>query len=382
MQPRRWLIVVESIALKLVFGILPLNFDCRSKRFRKRLANVMFCVVFLVLFAVLGPFVCVALYTNNLSAENSITKLLGAVQFTFIYLVILVVQVMFIVKKETLYGLLNEMFELKHDLETAQSRTLSGFSMYSLMFLKILLLDFTVSLSSLVSFEEDIPKLALSSVLFYAMMHFVSIIENLILLGLAICGTMQVMINTIVKQLARRPIWSKQASAPSLVQMYMAHCRNEEIVKKFMDTLNFPTLMLTGWYFFMIIFAVYYMYVYAFEASERGMKWDEVKACMVPFIYLLYQCVQLYLLMLVPSVYTDRAKKMMRLLNLVCANQPHHHARQDRLIELLMVDCLQRNYSISNYGMYAINRALLFGMIATITSYLIILIQFHIQEYK
>uniref|UniRef100_A0A182WQQ1 Gustatory receptor n=1 Tax=Anopheles minimus TaxID=112268 RepID=A0A182WQQ1_9DIPT len=392
MQAPRWLIVVESIALKFVFAFLPLTFDRNTKRFQKRTKDLIISVVFLLLFAVLGPIVCVVLFTMNFNADNQITNVLSAFQFAFIYLFILIVQIMFLWKKETLYKLLNEMFDLGHVLETVLSRSMTEFSVYRWIFFKILILDIVTQLFSLYTFEGDTfargnDMLTVSSLFLYGLMYYITIVENFILLGLVICGVMQVMINAVVKQLARCQIRSKQQSmvvTPSqgLVQMYMLHCRNVDIVQKFMDTLNFPTLMLTGWYFFMIIYSVYYMYVVAFMACQRGIKLDEIKAYMNPLVFFLYQCIQLYLIVLVPSVYTDQAKKMMRLLNLVGANQDQHRLDQERLIELLMVDCMQRNYSISNYGMYAMNRALLFGMIATMTSYLIILIQFHIQEYE
>uniref|UniRef100_A0A182S4X4 Gustatory receptor n=1 Tax=Anopheles funestus TaxID=62324 RepID=A0A182S4X4_ANOFN len=386
MRAGRWLIVVESIALKFVFGMLPLAFDRTSKRFKKRLKKLIICIVLLLLFAILGPIVCVVLYILNFNENNDITNVLSAFQFAFIYLFILVVQIMFVAKKETLYRLLNEMFDLRCVLENVLSRTMAEFSMYSAIFVKIIVFDISISLLSLYTFEANTfersnSALTVTSLLFYGMMYFITVIENLILLGLLICGVMQVMINIIAKQLSRNQTWSKQQE-PTIVQMYMLHCRNVEIVKTFMDTFNFPTLMLTGWYFFMIVYSVYYMYVFVFEAAARGMTFEEAKGCLNPVIFLMYQCIQLYLLVLVPSVYTDQAKKMMRLLNVISTSQHHHRPGQDRLIELLMVDCLQRNYSISNYGMYAMNRALLFGMIATMTSYLIILIQFHIQEDK
>ncbi|XP_050072072.1 putative gustatory receptor 28b [Anopheles maculipalpis] len=392
MQAHRWLVVVEGFALKFVFGILPLNFDRHSRRLKIRMMDQIICTVCLVMFAVLAPIVCTILYTMNFEVDNQITNVLSAFQFAFIYLFILVVQLMFVTKKETLYKMLNEMFDLKHTLELVLSRPMLEYRLYSVIFVKIIFLDIIMQLLSLYTFEENTFErasvvLTVSSMVFYGMMYYITIIENFILLGLLICGVMQVMVNMIVKQMARRPVLPKQRDStivtpPDLVQMYMLHCRNVEIANKFINTLNFPTLMLTGWYFFMIVYSVYYMYVFVFEASQRGMRMDEVKACTNSTIFFLYQCIQLYLIVLVPSVYTDQAEKMMRILNVVSANQHQHRLAQDRLFEVLMVDCMQRNYSISNYGMYAMNRALLFGMIATMTSYLIILIQFHIQKYQ
>uniref|UniRef100_A0A182MVW3 Gustatory receptor n=1 Tax=Anopheles culicifacies TaxID=139723 RepID=A0A182MVW3_9DIPT len=362
MQSPRWLIVAESITLKFVFGILPLTFDRNSKRFQKRPKDVIVCVVWLVLFAVIGPIVCVVLFTMNFSVNDHITNVLSAFQFAFMYLFILIVQIMFLTKKETLHNLLNEMFELGRVLEKVLNRSITEFGVYRLIYFKIVIVDILTHLLSLYTFEGGTLGranyvLTVSSLLFYGMMYYVTIVENFILIGLLICGVMQVMINMIVKQLPHRyqarsnHETTNVTVAPGLVQMYMLHCRNVDIVKKLMDTLNFPTLMITGWYFFMIIYSMYYMYVGAFVASQQGIKLDEVKAYMNPLIFFLYQCVQLYLIVLVPSVYTDQAKKMMRILNLIGAHQDQHHRLdQDRLIELLMVDCMQRNYSISNYG--------------------------------
>ncbi|XP_040156233.1 gustatory and pheromone receptor 32a-like [Anopheles arabiensis] len=388
MQVRRWLIVLQSVVLKFLFAILPLSFDRHRERFRNRTKDVILSTVLLVLYAIVGPIVCVELYVMNISGENQITNALSAFQFAFVYFFILIVQIIFIRKKACLHVLLNEMFQLKHVLERMVARSMLEFRLYTLFLVKVTAVDILMQLLALYTFEDStytgrVDSVGLASWLtFYAMMYFIAVIENFILVGVLIGAVMQGMVNIGLKQLARSRQGSAAGRQPSVLQLYMLHCKNEDMVKQFMETLNFPTLMLTGWYFFMIVYSVYYMYVYALEASFRGVRADEFKAYINPLVFFLYQCVQLYLLVLIPSVYTDHAKKMMRLLNYVSVNQYHHRPGQERLIEVLMVDCMQRNNAISNYGMYAMNRALLFGMIATMTSYLIILIQFHIQAYE
>uniref|UniRef100_A0A9I3MH95 Gustatory receptor n=1 Tax=Anopheles merus TaxID=30066 RepID=A0A9I3MH95_ANOME len=388
MQVPRWLIVLQSVVLKFLFAILPLSFDRHRERFRNRTKDVILSIVLLVLYAIVGPIVCAELYVMNFSVENQITNALSAFQFAFVYFFILIVQIIFIRKKACLHVLLNEMFQVKHVLERMVARSMLEFRLYTLFLVKITAVDILMQLVALYTFEDSTYKGWENSVwfaswlTFYAMMYFIVVIENFILAGVLIGAVMQAMVNIGMKRLARSRQGSTADRRPSVLQLYMLHCKNEDLVKQFMETLNFPTLMLTGWYFFMIVYSVYYMYVYAFEASLRGVRADEFKAYINPLVFFLYQCLQLYLLVLIPSVYTDHAKKMMRLLNYVSVNQHHHRPGQERLIEVLMVDCMQRNNAISNYGMYAMNRALLFGMIATMTSYLIILIQFHIQEYE
>ncbi|XP_061503608.1 gustatory and pheromone receptor 32a [Anopheles gambiae] len=388
MQVPRWLIVLQSVVLKFLFAILPLSFDRHRERFRNRTKDVILSTVLLVLYAIVGPIVCVELYVMNISGENQITNALSAFQFAFVYFFILIVQIIFIRKKACLRVLLNEMFQLKHVLERMVARSMLEFRLYRLFLVKVTAVDILMQLLALYTFEDStytgqVDSVGLASWLtFYAMMYFIAVIENFILAGVLIGAVMQAMVNIGLKRLARSRQGSAAGRQPSVLQLYMLHCKNEDMVKQFMETLNFPTLMLTGWYFFMIVYSVYYMYVYALESSFRGVRADDFKAYINPLIFFLYQCVQLYLLVLIPSVYTDHAKKMMRLLNYVSVNQYHHRPGQERLIEVLMVDCMQRNNAINNYGMYAMNRALLFGMIATMTSYLIILIQFHIQAYE
>ncbi|XP_053670825.1 gustatory and pheromone receptor 32a-like [Anopheles nili] len=199
------------------------------------------------------------------------------------------------------------------------------------------------------------------------------------------------MINKIVKRLLRcqtsrnnlRRAAQRRAenAASTMLQMYMLHCKNILIEKKFMNALNFSVMMLTGWYFFMIVYSIYYTYITALETFQRSLGSNDIKEYLNPMMFVVYQCIQLYLLVLVPTVCTERAKRMIGLLNVISVS--HHHCPvPERLLETLMVDCMQQNYSISNYGMYVLNRSLLFGMIATMTSYLIILIQFHIQKYE
>uniref|UniRef100_A0A6E8VEH0 Gustatory receptor n=1 Tax=Anopheles coluzzii TaxID=1518534 RepID=A0A6E8VEH0_ANOCL len=390
MQVPRWLIVLQSVVLKFLFAILPLSFDRHRERFRNRTKDVILSTVLLVLYAIVGPIVCVELYVMNISGENQITNALSAFQFAFVYFFILIVQIIFIRKKACLHVLLNEMFQLKHVLERMVARSMLEFRLYRLFLVKVTAVDILMQLLALYTFEDStytgrVDSVGLASWLtFYAMMYFIAVIENFILVGVLIGAVMQAMVNIGLKRLARSRQGSATGRQPSVLQLYMLHCKNEDMVKQFMETLNFPTLMLTGWYFFMIVYSV------RPPASPVGNGVaDEFKAYINPLVFFLYQCVQLYLLVLIPSVYTDHAKKMMRLLNYVSVNQHHHRPGQERLvgreggvIEVLMVDCMQRNNAINNYGMYAMNRALLFGMIATMTSYLIILIQFHIQAYE
>uniref|UniRef100_A0A182JXJ1 Gustatory receptor n=1 Tax=Anopheles christyi TaxID=43041 RepID=A0A182JXJ1_9DIPT len=218
------------------------------------------------------------------------------------------------------------------------------FSVSTSRYLDAMLVDIMMQVLSLYTFEEhgyvrtDSVHFV-SSLMFYAMMYFVAVIENFILFGVLVCGVMQEMINIIMKRLARswqgRPKQGSSIGGPSVLNMYLLHCQNEDMVKKLMETLNFPTLMLTGWYFFMIVYSVYYMYVFAFEASQRGIKLDQFKTYFNPLIFFLYQCLQLYLLVLIPSTYTDHAKKMMRLLNYVTANQYQYRPAEERLHERL-----------------------------------------------
>uniref|UniRef100_A0A182NZ28 Gustatory receptor n=1 Tax=Anopheles dirus TaxID=7168 RepID=A0A182NZ28_9DIPT len=389
MHTRGWLLVVESIALKFFFGILPLHYNRNSARFSKGVKDLAIVVVFVILFAVVAPIICALVFCTN-TDYNQINSFLMTIQLIFVYMFIILVQCLFIMKKETLHELLNDMFALKDLLEDTLDCSMTEFKLYWLFYLKIVVVDFIVQLFALLTFEDIMDYETTSiefvtSLLFYAMMYFVTMIENLILVGLLICAVMQKMINRIVKRLAKcqvrndKPVSFKRS--PTVLQTYMIHCKNNEIVRKFMDAMNFPVLLLSGWYFFMIIYSVYFMYVSALRTFQGGLVGEEYKEFLNPCIFFTYQCLQLYLLVLIPSLYTEHAIKMMSLLNYVCVNQRHGPA-QDRLLEVLMLECMQRNYSISNYGMYAMNRALLFGMIATMTSYLIILIQFHMQEYE
>ncbi|XP_058117717.1 gustatory and pheromone receptor 39a-like [Anopheles ziemanni] len=147
---------------------------------------------------------------------------------------------------------------------------------------------------------------------------------------------------------------------------------------EFTMLMNLPVLMLNSWYFFMIIYSVFYMYVSVLTGIKQGIGIEDIRAYTNPIIFLLYQCAQLYSMVLIPSIVTGRGKKMLRILNSIKRQRFQRHV--DCLLEVCMIDSLGRNYDITNYGMYAINRSLLFGMIATMTSYVIILVQFHMQD--
>ncbi|XP_052868254.1 uncharacterized protein LOC128274186 [Anopheles cruzii] len=142
--------------------------------------------------------------------------------------------------------------------------------------------------------------------------------------------------------------------------------------------MDFIVLLLNGWYFFMIVYSVYYIYVFSLNRLREGLDAEDIKAFVNPFTFLFYQCTQLYFMVLIPTMCTEQARKVVPLLNSVSVQYAEHQT--DSLIEILTIDCLERDVDITNYGLYSINRGLLFGMIATMSSYMIILVQFHIER--
>uniref|UniRef100_A0A182Q6H0 Gustatory receptor n=1 Tax=Anopheles farauti TaxID=69004 RepID=A0A182Q6H0_9DIPT len=79
-----------------------------------------------------------------------------------------------------------------------------------------------------------------------------------------------------------------------------------------------------------MLFSVYYIYVAALHAFEDGLTGKDYKQLLNPFIFFVYQCLQLYLLVLIPSLYTEQAIKMISLLNCVSGDTMNRPAL-DRL---------------------------------------------------
>nr|XP_049461634.1 putative gustatory receptor 28b [Anopheles coluzzii] len=99
---------------------------------------------------------------------------------------------------------------------------------------------------------------------------------------------------------------------------------------------------------------------------------------MSSILFAVFEAVQFYYIVSASSEITEEAEKTGVLLNEFLPTDPN--PRVERCIESFAIELLHEDFKINNCGMYDVDYTLMFSMIATITSYLIMLVQFQLAE--
>ncbi|XP_050086764.1 uncharacterized protein LOC126571909 [Anopheles aquasalis] len=215
---------------------------------------------------------------------------------------------------------------------------------------------------------------------YFSLMYIITLISDVFVIGLLMCYSVVGAINRILKFLTNYgpkdgPVVNVNAA---LLHLYMLHCQAARIAKQFSVIMDLIVLQLCAWYFFMVVYTIYYVYVVLLDKLNNGFIFYDAREYLNPLVYMSIQCSQLYFLIIIPTICSERVKKVLPLLKRITKHHSEHHV--DRLIEILTIDHLERDFVITNNDLYSINRGLLYGMITTIGSYVILLVQFHVQR--
>ncbi|XP_049284643.1 putative gustatory receptor 28b [Anopheles funestus] len=143
-------------------------------------------------------------------------------------------------------------------------------------------------------------------------------------------------------------------------------------------------LALAMLYQFLIIiseFATTQQIFYAYTSIVQDIKNDvdvPLGTYMSSILFAAFEAIQFYYIISASSEITEQAEKTGILLNEFMPTAPNQ--RVERCIESFTIELLHQDFKINNYGMFDVDYTLMFSMIATITSYLIMLVQFQLAE--
>ncbi|XP_053660316.1 uncharacterized protein LOC128709344 [Anopheles marshallii] len=385
MHASKWSELLERFlwSFLLACGTLALQYDPGSPgQFSKSRKHVLYCVAMTFAIAVATPGVMVLIYLHGYSGFFPMESVLVAVQLCLLYLFMIVVNVKMLLNVDILRRTFNELFALRSSILrkwncAGPNREYTQRLIFKIVFVDVFLLAFSLVMFYVALDEGPSNGQIAMGVCFSVFRYIITAFANLYLVGLMIAIHIQGAINAKLTSFAEN---SDEQLESTLHHAYMLHCKNVDLEKQFMIIMNLPVLLLNCWYFFMIVLSVYYMYTSTMlELKQQNLGMEDIVQYLNSASFFLYLCLQLYCIVAVPAQFTERSKKMCLTLNTVdhqCQSQG-----MERLLELIMLDCMQRNYSVTNFGLYEMNRALLFGIMATVTSYVIILVQFHMQEY-
>uniref|UniRef100_A0A182WQQ2 Gustatory receptor n=1 Tax=Anopheles minimus TaxID=112268 RepID=A0A182WQQ2_9DIPT len=350
--------------------------------FSKSRNQVLFCIAMTIAFAVGTPAVMVLIYLYGYKGLFPTESILVALQLCIIYLFMIVVNVKMLISVDSLRCTLNALLALRNTILRKWNCSGPHREYTQLLIFKIVFVDAALLVFSVVMFYvslDEAPAITTiaTSVCFVVFRYIITAFVNLFLVGLMIAILIQGSINT---ELMRFVDQSEEQMESTLYHVYRVHCKNSQLEKQFMTIMNLPVLLLNCWYFLMIVMSIYYMYTSTMlEIKKQDLGLEDIMKYLNSVSFFLYLCLQLYCIVTIPALYTERSKQMCSILGAI--SQQCHSQKMERLTELIMLDCMQRNYSVTNYGLYEMDRTLLFGIIATVTSYVIILVQFHMQEY-
>ncbi|XP_050072073.1 gustatory and pheromone receptor 32a-like [Anopheles maculipalpis] len=372
-------------SLLLACGILPLQFNPGLPgQFSQSRKHVVVCIVKTFLFAFGTPGLMVAMYIYGYIRNFRLESILIVIQLCFIYLFMIMLNVVMLINADSLCGTLNALFELRNKAHQKWNCSDAQNVYGRLLSVKVVIIDAALLTFSWIMYyvsqnaSPTTTQIAIGGC-FILIRYIFTVLVNLYLIGMMIGSLVQGSINSELIRFGEQQAEEEMASV-FLYHVYMLHCKIVDLEKQFMTVMNLPILLLNCWYFFTIVSSIYYMYTSTMiEIKNQSLGMEDIVKYLNSVTFFLFLCVQLYCTIIVPASYTERSKKMCSLLNTI--NQQYQSPRMERLLNLMTLDCMHREYGVRNYEMYEMDRALLFGIIATVTSYVIILVQFHMQEY-
>ncbi|XP_050071726.1 putative gustatory receptor 28b [Anopheles maculipalpis] len=161
----------------------------------------------------------------------------------------------------------------------------------------------------------------------------------------------------------------------SIKQNHHLVTTNVEIVIRIV---SFPMACLLFVHFIIIISEIFYAYTSIVQDIKNEAD-VPLGTYMSSILFAIFEAIQFYYIVSASSEITEQAEKMGLLLNEYIPTGPN--LRVERCIESFTIELLHQDFKINNCGMYNVDYTLMFSMIATITSYLIMLVQFQLAEF-
>ncbi|XP_050086773.1 putative gustatory receptor 28b [Anopheles aquasalis] len=148
-------------------------------------------------------------------------------------------------------------------------------------------------------------------------------------------------------------------------------------LKSVIKMVGIPIVCSILFHFTIIISEVFYTYTSFVQDLRNGEEiiLSKYFSCL---LFALFEAIQFYYIVAACADVTEQAEKTGTLLNEFL--QTDIGSSVERSIELFSIELLHQDFKINNLGLYNIDFTLMFAMIATNTSYLIMLVQFQLAE--
>uniref|UniRef100_A0A182PZ15 Gustatory receptor n=1 Tax=Anopheles epiroticus TaxID=199890 RepID=A0A182PZ15_9DIPT len=379
MAPKCVLSFVEKCCIWLLTacGVLSFRYNASTNRFEKSALHYMGCVVGTVFYIVFGPWIYWGSVNTVLHPSTMLNYYMIVLQFIFMYNIILISRIKSLSNGERLRQLLNGLLAIREQVLQGLPIVSCDQDLPQKLLLKLIVFDFGMMVLCAFFFRTFVEH---SESFLYSLLGFCNLMQvssmnvaiNLLLFVLYNGINIYLQINARCNDL----VYGSKAPM-EIVQLYLMHTDTSLVVQGIVEVVSIPILLLCIWYFFIIVFSVFYTYTSLVQDVRAG-SGDALLNVINPIAFFISEAGQVYFMVSGAAMFTNRARQIMPCLNLYTGRITD--VPGDQAIELLTIEYLSRDYAIRIKGLFTIDNTILFAIVASTTSYMIILVQYYLQE--
>ncbi|XP_035919651.1 uncharacterized protein LOC118517526 isoform X3 [Anopheles stephensi] len=361
----------------MVCGLLPFRLDTAENRFVLSAPHYWGNVAGTVVYAVTSPFTYWIPISGIVHPSTPLNYYMMVIQFLFMYIVVIMSRLKAVANRGKLCQLLNALLALREQTMQGAPGVSFAPTLARKLLAKLLVFDLGM-LILCASFFRTFLDLNLS--LFYSFLGFLNLLQvssmnvaiNFLLFVLYNAVNIHMLLNARCKDVACGPSAPKET-----VRLYLMHTETTLIVQSIVEVVSMPILLLCIWFFFIIVFSVFYTYTSVVQDLQSGSV-NVFRNVINPVSFFISEVAQVYFLVSASAMFTACARKIISYVSLYTGRISDGPA--DQAIELLTIEHLSRDYTIRIKGLFAVDNTMLFSIVATTTSYMIILVQYYLQE--
>ncbi|XP_058174272.1 uncharacterized protein LOC131289089 [Anopheles ziemanni] len=360
------------IWLLMVCGMMPFRLNATSGRFVESIVYYWACVFLSVLYAIFAPLI----YWNGIGSvmhpSTPLVNYMIVMQFVFTYSVVLLSRFEAITQCGKLMHLLNSILHLREKTSLHTDVSLFEKRLARLLWFKVIVFDFAMLIICGAFFNPMQGRTLWNMIVGYGNMMLVSTMNmtvNFLLAVLYRAEHIYCQINVRVVE-----IMQGTKTPNEIVKLYLQHTDTTVTVQGMLEILSIPLLLLNLWYFFVVVFAVFYTYTSVVQDMRSGGHFNIAN----PITFLVSEVGQIYYMVTASQKFTESARSIIQ--SLSCSTNRMVDDTNDQAVELLTIEYLSRDYTVRIKGLYTIDNTMLFSIVASTTSYMIILVQFYLQE--
>ncbi|XP_058817806.1 uncharacterized protein LOC131681112 [Topomyia yanbarensis] len=378
-----------------LYGILPLRYDFRVNKFENSRRSVYYSVVIMLAYSTGMAYVYWRAANFYQRHSPSGTAYFSWAQFTLNYCFLVVTIVIAILCRNHTKNLLN-VFIMLATILIRQSRVQNDYKLLKKYLCKLVFVDFCMKLAICGSFYTYGGRgfigflTGLNFVFMWSMEVFCNGFVAMCYFAAHLYRLINLQVNESVQKLCDfeldqsywllHPSEKKQICyrvAASLDKLAYLHQDVTTVLKKFVKQLDYSLLMTIIWCFLITISGTFFAYTSLVQDLR-----DNVRPPLLKYAHAfglsVFQALQFYYIVSASALLTKRAEKTGLVVNRFFKAEIDE--RVERTIDMFSMALLHQSYSVENFGMFKVDFTLMYSMVGTITSYLIIMVQFQLSE--